>query len=125
MPKHTPIKIVLHKSSRELEIGFSEGSFRLGAEFLRVHSPSAEVQGHGPDQKKLPLDKHNVCILCIEAQGNYAIRLAFDDGHDSGIYTWRQLYDFAVNHDALWQQYLTDAEQEKRKRDGESIVKWV
>lgn len=128
-PSPMPSKVLLHKQSAELELCYLEGneehSYTLSAEFLRVHSPSAEVQGHGPGQKKVPLDKRSVRLLGLEAQGNYAIKLIYDDGHDSGIYTWPYLRSLAVNQDTLWKQYLVEAEEERLKRQGESVVKWT
>jgi DUF971 family protein len=121
----TPQKIQLHKKSAELALEYKDASYRLSAEFLRVHSPSAEVQGHGPDQKVVPLDKQDVNISNLEAQGNYAIKLFFDDGHDSGIYSWGYLRELAENKDQLWQTYLEEAKLEREKQSGESVVKWV
>ena len=120
-----PKKIHLHKKRAELELQFDAGPVYLSAEFLRVHSPSAEVQGHGPGQKKLPLDKQSVQITNIEAQGNYAIKLIFDDGHDSGIYTWRYLRELTDNNKKLWKSYLNEAKEEKRKLNGEEPIKWI
>lgn len=124
---NAPQKIQLHKKSAELELQYSDASFTLKAEFLRVHSPSAEVQGHGPDQKVLPLNKQDVQIIGIEAQGNYSIKLIFDDGHDSGLFTWSYLRELAENQDQLWQSYLEESkvEQQKLNQNDESVVKWV
>ncbi len=83
----TPGKIHLHKASRELELGYDDGSFRLSCEFLRVYSPSAEVKGHGPGQEVLQVGKKHVAITDIKPVGHYALQLIFDDGHDSGIYS--------------------------------------
>lgn len=102
-----PTHIVVHQRSRELEIGFDEGSvFRLSFEFLRVHSPSAAVQGHGPGQGVLQVGKQDVLIEQVEPVGNYAIRPRFSDGHDSGLYSWDYLYRLGRDKDLLWQQYL-------------------
>ena len=102
-----PTEINLHQKSRILEISFEDGNtFKLSYEFLRVHSPSAEVQGHGPGQGVLQLAKENVNITGIEPVGNYAIQPSFDDGHDTGIYSWETLYDLGRNHDRYWQEYL-------------------
>lgn len=125
---NAPQKIQLHKKSAELELQYSDASFILKAEFLRVHSPSAEVQGHGPDQKVLPLNKQDVQIVGIEAQGNYSIKLIFDDGHDSGLFTWSYLRELAENQAQLWQSYLEESAAELQKQEnqnGESVVKWV
>ena len=105
--KHTPTEIRLHQVSRVLEISFEDGkTFQLPCEFLRVHSPSAEVRGHGPGQETLQTGKKNVEIKAIEPVGNYAVQLSFSDGHNTGIYSWDILYDFGVRHDELWAQYL-------------------
>ena len=120
-----PSKIALHRKRAELELQYGDEAYCLGAEFLRVHSPSAEVQGHGPGQKKIPLNKSDVQIERIEAQGNYAIRLFFDDGHSSGIYTWTYLRELAVNHTALWQTYLQESQIEQQKLSGEQAIKWI
>ncbi|MGE0482858.1 MAG: gamma-butyrobetaine hydroxylase-like domain-containing protein [Gammaproteobacteria bacterium] len=106
MATHTPTDIRLHQASRRLELSFDDGSsFELSCEFLRVYSPSAEVRGHSPDQAVLQLDKENVNITGIEPVGNYAVRLVFDDGHDSGLYTWDYLYELGSHRDAYWQRY--------------------
>ena len=102
-----PIDIKLHQASRLLEIKFDNNTeCMLSCEFLRVYSPSAEVKGHGPGQEVLQLDKENVNILAIEPVGNYAIKLIFSDGHDTGLYSWDYLYDLARDYEALWLEYL-------------------
>jgi DUF971 family protein len=102
-----PTDIRLHQSSRLLEISFDDGnSAMLSCEFLRVYSPSAEVRGHGPGQEVLQTGKENVNITGIEPIGNYAIKLIFSDGHDTGLYSWDYLYDLARNYEALWLEYL-------------------
>ncbi|MDX1823706.1 MAG: DUF971 domain-containing protein [Thiohalomonadales bacterium] len=102
-----PTEINLHKASHILEIAFNDGSrFNLPTEYLRVYSPSAEVQGHGPGQEKLQLGKQDVNIDRIEQVGNYAIQLYFDDNHDTGIYSWDTLYMLGTHQDTLWQEYL-------------------
>jgi DUF971 family protein len=107
MASPNPVEIKLHQTSQVLEISYADGkSFRLTAEFLRVHSPSAEVRGHGPGQEVLQTGKKNVKIVAVEPVGQYAIQLRFSDGHDTGIYSWDLLYDFGARHDAMWQQYL-------------------
>lgn len=105
--KTRPTEIKLHKQSHLLEIGFDNGdSFQLGCEFLRVYSPSAEVQGHGPGQQVLQYGKERVNIWAIEPVGNYAVVLKFDDGHDTGIYSWDLLYELGINQEKYWQSYL-------------------
>lgn len=102
-----PTEINLHKASHLLEIAFNDGScFNLPIEYLRVNSPSAEVQGHGPGQEVLQLGKQDVNIERIEQVGNYAIQLFFDDNHDTGIYSWDTLYSLGQNQETLWQEYL-------------------
>jgi len=111
--KHTPTEIRLKKEEKVLEVDFDDGkSFRLPAELLRVESPSAEVQGHGPGQKTLIAGRKHVGIMEVEAVGNYAVCIKFDDMHDSGIYSWETLYTFGERQDEIWQGYL-DALAEK------------
>lgn len=106
-----PTDIAYSKADKTLEVTFDNGeSFRLPAEFLRVHSPSAEVQGHSPDQKQLVAGRRDVGIIDIEQVGNYAVKLAFDDLHDTGIYTWELLYDMGRNQQAMWDEYLAALE---------------
>ena len=102
-----PTEISLHKLSRILELSFEDGSnFKLPIEYLRVYSPSAEVQGHGPGQEVLQIGKQDVNVNEIEPIGHYAIKLAFDDNHDSGIYSWTYLYELGTTYDEKWQKYL-------------------
>ncbi|HEY8353890.1 MAG TPA: DUF971 domain-containing protein [Methylophilaceae bacterium] len=102
-----PTDIRLHQGSRLLEIHFDDGnSAMLSCEFLRVYSPSAEVRGHGPGQEVLQVGKEDVNITAIEPVGNYAVRLVFSDGHDTGLYSWDYLYELAKNYEALWLEYL-------------------
>ena len=112
MSKPMPTELNLHRQSRVLEVTFDDGShFNLPCEYLRVYSPSAEVQGHTPDQRQLQKGKENVNIERIEPVGNYAVRLHFDDGHDTGIYSWETLHNLGRNHEVLWEQYLKELEQ--------------
>ncbi len=107
MANHLPTDIKLHQQSRKLEISFEDGQiFTLSCEFLRVHSPSAEVRGHSPEQAVLQLGKEQVNIKDIEAVGNYAVKLVFDDGHDTGLYTWDYLYELGSRHTEYWRRYL-------------------
>lgn len=118
--KNTPLptEIKLHQMSRMLELTFDDGKhFQLPCEFLRVYSPSAEVRGHGPGQETLQVGKKNVEIKSIEAVGNYAIQLAFSDGHNTGIYSWDILYDYGVRQDELWQDYLQRLEKAGASRE--------
>lgn len=107
--KVIPTEIRLHQKSRALEIRFDDGVHaRLSCELLRVYSPSAEVRGHGKGQQVLQLGKENVNISQVEPVGMYAVKLCFDDGHDSGLYTWDYLHHLALNHQAMWQDYLAE-----------------
>jgi DUF971 family protein len=106
-PTPTPTEIKLRRQSRLLEVRFDDGScFELPLEFLRVHSPSAEVKGHGPGQETLVLGKQNVGLKDIEPVGQYAVRLVFDDGHDSGLFSWKYLHELGRDRDRLWARYL-------------------
>ena len=103
----TPTEIRLRKNSKVLVVGFDDGSeFSFSFEYLRVHSPSAEVMGHGPGQETLQTGKENVAITAIEPVGHYAVRLVFDDGHNTGLYSWTYLHDLGRNMDANWRSYL-------------------
>jgi len=107
-----PTEIKLHQKSRVLEIAFDDGkSFRLPYEFLRVHSPSAEVRGHGPGQEVLQVGKKEVDIARVEPVGSYAIQLCFSDGHETGIYSWDFLYQLGEEQDPMWRHYLERMEQ--------------
>lgn len=117
-----PSTIRLHKASRTLELHYGDQRYQLSAEFLRVHSPSAEVQGHG--KPILQTGKLNVGLERIEPAGNYALKLCFDDGHDSGLFTWDYLYELATRHDALWADYLAQLSAAGKSRDpSESVVR--
>jgi DUF971 family protein len=113
-----PTEIVLHQQSKTLEVAFENGGrYKLPFEFLRVYSPSAEVRGHGPGQETLQTGKRNVLLTEVEPAGSYAVKLVFDDGHDSGLYTWEYLYELGKYHDAMWQEYLTKLEAAGASRD--------
>jgi DUF971 family protein len=102
-----PVNIVLHQRSRTLQIEFDDGKqFSLSCEYLRVYSPSAEVQGHGPGQEVLQIGKENVTITQIDPVGSYAVCLHFDDGHSTGIYSWETLYRLGINEEDNWAHYL-------------------
>lgn len=112
-----PTEINLHKKSRILEIAFEDGArFNLPAEYLRVNSPSAEVQGHGPGQGVLQIGKEDVNIENIVPVGSYAIQLFFDDNHNTGIYSWETLYDLGKNQERYWQEYLDKLAKAGHKR---------
>lgn len=103
----TPQDITVHSASRVLEVAFSDGkSFRIPFELMRVYSPSAEVQGHGPGQETLQTGKRDVSLLALEPVGNYAVQPTFSDGHESGIYAWDYLYFLGSQQDELWNDYL-------------------
>ncbi len=102
-----PTGITLHRASRVLEVEFDNGEvFKLPCEYLRVHSPSAEVQGHGPDQRVLQVGKREVNIAQIAPVGQYGVLLKFDDGHDTGIFSWPVLYELGTQQPQKWQAYL-------------------
>ncbi|ALQ49815.1 gamma-butyrobetaine hydroxylase-like domain-containing protein [Nitrosomonas ureae] len=120
LTKHTPhpTEIKLHQKSGILDITFSDGkSFQFSCEFLRVHSPSAEVSGHGPGQEVLQTGKKTVGISKIDPVGNYAIQLNFTDGHNTGLYSWDLLYNFGLNQDTMWQRYLRRLEAAGASRE--------
>ncbi len=103
----TPVEIKLRKTSRLLVVQFEDGkSFDLPFEYLRVFSPSAEVKGHGPGQGVLQTGKEDVHVMSIDPIGHYAVRLVFDDGHDTGLYTWEYLYELGEQQAENWQAYL-------------------
>jgi DUF971 family protein len=107
MAHPNPLDVKLHQKSKILEISFdSDEIFEYSCEYLRVHSPSAEVQGHGPGQEVLQLGKEDVGIEKIESVGNYAICLHFDDGHNTGLYSWENLYSLGKNMSINWNKYL-------------------
>ncbi|HEY8614196.1 MAG TPA: DUF971 domain-containing protein [Roseomonas sp.] len=114
----TPTEIRLNRAERRLEVTFDDGStFRLPAEYLRVESPSAEVQGHGPGEKTLVHGKREVGILAVEPVGHYAVRLVFDDRHDTGIYTWETLHQLGREYDARWAEYEAQLAAKGLSRD--------
>lgn len=105
--RHHPVEIRLKRQEKVLEIDFEDGAhLRLPAELLRVESPSAEVQGHGGDSKTIVAGRRHVGIIGVEPVGTYALRIRFDDMHDTGLYTWDWLYELGTNQEAIWQRYL-------------------
>ncbi|NMZ17119.1 DUF971 domain-containing protein [Pseudomonas rhodesiae] len=122
MPKF-PTAVNLHKTSNTLGLTYGPDEvYQLPAEFLRVHSPSAEVQGHG--KPILQFGKLNVRLTKIEPAGQYALKLTFDDGHDSGLFTWDYLYQLAVRQQTLWADYLAELKAAGKTRDpSESVVR--
>jgi DUF971 family protein len=112
MAEPRPTEIKLRLRSRVVEVAFDDGArFELPFEYLRVYSPSAEVRGHGPGQETLQLGKHEVGVRSIDPVGAYAVRIVFDDGHDSGIYTWDYLYELGTTREAKWRHYLERIEK--------------
>lgn len=106
-----PTGLTLHKQSKSLELIYGDDSYSLPAEYLRVYSPSAEVRGHGRGQEVLQTNKEQVGIDQLEASGNYALKIYFDDGHNSGLFSWDYLYDLATQQDVHWQDYLNRLEK--------------
>src|SRR5438552_822723 len=112
-----PTELRLHKDRKTLTVAFDNGeSFALAAEYLRVHSPSAEVQGHSPDQRKTVAGKRHVAILEVIPIGNYAVRLVFDDLHSTGIFSWDYLKELGRNRDRYWQEYLDELADKRLER---------
>lgn len=121
-----PNKIKLHKQSQQLELQFAEENYFLSAEFLRVHSPSAEVKGHGPGQEILQFGKKEVQISQLERAGNYGLKIHFNDNHNTGIYTWDYFYELGKNQQQLWQTYLEKLHQAGKSREPDTqIVKFM
>ena len=115
--QHKPVEIRLKREEHALEVDFDDGTtFHLPAEYLRIESPSAEVQGHDPRQKQTLGGKQFVNIIGVEPVGTYAVRLKFDDLHDTGLYTWDWLYYLGANYETLWQSYLDNLESKGLKR---------
>lgn len=116
--EHWPTEIRHKTEERRLEIDFDTGErFSLPAELLRVESPSAEVQGHNPSQKQIVTGKRNVAIRALEPVGNYAVRIVFDDGHETGLFSWKYLFELGRRQDEIWQTYLSALEQRGLSRD--------
>ncbi|WP_053981739.1 gamma-butyrobetaine hydroxylase-like domain-containing protein [Marinagarivorans algicola] len=118
----TPTTINLRKKTQVLSLEFGDKHYELSAEFLRVHSPSAEVKGHGGQGGQLPAAKSHVKMIRIEAAGNYAIRIIFDDGHASGLFTWDYLYTLCNQEKLLWETYLINLNKANKTRDPETSV---
>lgn len=114
----TPVEFRLKRAEKRLEVDFDDGTkYVLPAEYLRVESPSAEVQGHRPDQKKVVAGRRHVGILSIEPVGQYAIRITFDDRHDTGIYAWDELYRLGRDQKRIWMDYLNALASKGLSRD--------
>jgi DUF971 family protein len=115
---HWPTELRLKTADKLLEIDFDNGArFRLPAEYLRVESPSAEVQGHGPGEKQLVAGRAHVGILRLEPVGNYAVRIVFDDLHDTGIYSWSYFYELGIEQERRWAAYLAALERAGQSRE--------
>jgi DUF971 family protein len=115
---YTPVAVQLHRRSRQLELEYASGQrYSLSCEYLRVYSPSAEVLGHGPGQEVLQTGKLNVAITAIKPVGNYALQLVFDDGHDTGLYSWRYLHELCEQQSSKWQDYLDRMTKAGASRD--------
>ena len=118
-----PQRIAVNRDKDQLSLTYDGTQcFDLSAEYLRVLSPSAEVRGHGPDDETLQVGKRWVRIQDLQKAGNYALKIHFDDGHDSGIYTWDYLYDLGQNHARYWDDYLTKLQHQGGSRDGDTQV---
>ena len=118
MPTPRPTALTLHRASHALEVNFEDGeNFMLPCEYLRTHSPSAEVQGHGPLERTFVPGKRHVKIRALEPVGHYATRIVFDDGHDSGLFTWSYLLELGREHEEKWQAYLKGLAGKGLKRD--------
>lgn len=113
-----PQNLTVHSQSRVLEISFSDGAnFRIPFELMRIYSPSAEVQGHGPGQETLQTGKRDVDLQALDPVGNYAVQPRFSDGHDSGIYSWDYLYFLGAEQERLWQDYADRLKAADTDRD--------
>ena len=119
-----PTALTVHQASRMLEVAFDDGaSFRIPFELMRVYSPSAEVQGHGPGQEVLQTGKRDVQLTALEPVGHYAVQPRFSDGHDSGIFTWEYLYRLGAEQDELWRRYESRLAAAGMDRDAPSVKK--
>jgi DUF971 family protein len=116
--RHWPTELRLKQAEKRLEVDFDDGSrFVLPAEYLRVESPSAEVQGHGPGEKTIIAERRHVGILALDPVGNYAVRIRFDDLHDTGIYSWQYLYELGQEQASRWATYLAELDKRGLSRD--------
>lgn len=120
-----PTDIKLHQKSKVLEIVFDNVVFNLPCEYLRVFSPSAEVRGHGPGQETLQIGKEKVNIIAIEPVGQYAVKLIFDDAHNSGLYSWDFLYELGANRHKNWQDYLNKLREAGEQRESQVNDKYL
>ena len=119
----TPTALTVHNLSRILEVAFSDGAaFKIPFELMRVYSPSAEVQGHGPGQEVLQTGKREVGVVELEPIGNYAVKPVFSDGHDTGIFSWDYLYHLGADQDQLWAEYNRRLQAAGANRDAQMVV---
>ena len=119
-----PTAITVHETSRVLEVGFADGkAFRIPFELMRIYSPSAEVQGHGPGQEVLQTGKREVGVVGLEPVGNYAVQPVFSDGHNTGIFSWDYLYFLGSQKDELWRKYEARLQEAGMSRDAPMVVK--
>ena len=119
----TPTALTVHSQSRILEVAFSDGAaFKIPFELMRVYSPSAEVQGHGPGQEVLQTGKREVGVVELEPIGNYAVKPVFSDGHDTGIFSWDYLYHLGADQDQLWAEYNRRLQAAGANRDAQMVV---
>jgi DUF971 family protein len=119
----TPIALTVHSKSRLLEVAFSDGAeFKIPFELMRVYSPSAEVQGHGPGQEVLQTGKREITVVQLESIGNYAVKPVFSDGHETGIFSWDYLYQLGANQDQLWSDYNRRLQAAGMSRDAPMVV---
>lgn len=125
MKAPAPDELRYQKETRELVIGYDDARFVLSAEFLRVHSPSAEVQGHGGEGGELPRHKENVSITAIEQVGNYAVKIRFSDGHDTGLYSWDWLRTLCLEKETLTQEYQQKLLDEPDPASGVGVVRFI
>ena len=116
-----PSTITFHKQSQQLELSWGAAAYSLSAEYLRVHSPSAEVRGHGMGNEVLQFGKKDVRILNLEPVGNYALKISFDDGHDSGLFHWNYLKELSEQQESKWQNYLDRLEAAGKSREAQTI----
>lgn len=116
-----PKGIKVKKSSQTLALSYDDAEYELSYEFLRVNSPSAEVRGHGGGEGTLQHGKKDVSLLAVSPVGNYALKLTFDDGHDTGLYDWNYLRHLCLNQDSIWAEYLARLEREGKRRESATI----
>lgn len=125
MKNPAPSSFRYQRANHILVVAWGDDSYEFSAEFLRVHSPSAEVQGHAGEGGTLPVNKQNVSITAIEPVGNYAVKIVFDDGHQSGLFSWDWLRQLADNQQSLWQEYCEKSAQLQAEKSVDGVVKFM